>query len=65
MKLVLSLIGVLVMLAGAWPILNESNLIPEAWKIIPSTGMVYQGIIMLIGLVTLLYGLKKGNVKIK
>ena len=65
MKVVISLIGLATVLIGAWPVLNESTLIPDSIKFVPSTGVAYQAIIVVIGLAALLYGLRGGNAKIK
>ena len=65
LKIIISLIWLLMILIGAWPVLKESTLISEGLKFIPSTGMAYQGIIVAAGLLALLYGMRKENVKVK
>lgn len=65
MKIIVFLLGMLVVAGGAWPVLVESVLIPESWKIVPASGLAYQAIIVVIGVLTLVYALKKENVKVK
>ena len=64
MRLVLVVFGLLVMLVGAWPILSENEIVPEAIKFIPVSGNVYQGIVFVIGLALFIYGFKR-KIKIK
>ena len=65
MKIIVSIIGLLTVLIGAWPMVRESSLVPESIKFVPSAGVAYQIIIILIGILGLLYGMKSGKVKVK
>lgn len=59
MKLMIVFVGLLTILGGAWPFLVQSNLIPEVLKVIPSSGIFYQLIIIAIGIIAVWYGISK------
>lgn len=58
MKFALILTAIAVIIAGGWPLVINFTFVPETAKIIPSTGIIYQGIIILIGALALLYAVK-------
>lgn len=60
MKLPVFLIGLVTTFLGAAPILAENKYLPEALSFIPISGGSYYGLIIAIGLLTVLYGLSKG-----
>ncbi|MEK6940640.1 MAG: hypothetical protein AABW49_01960 [Nanoarchaeota archaeon] len=63
MKPVIVLIGVLTILSGAWPLVKNIEYIPAYLQIIPAEGASYQGIIILIGILAILYGAKQERVR--
>ena len=50
------LIGLLIVLGGLLPLLVQYNVLPSS---IPHEGLLYQLIIILIGIIAIWYGLKK------
>lgn len=61
MKLMLTLIGVLTVLGGLWPLLKSQSWIPSSLAGIPSEGMYYQGIIIAIGIIAIFVGIRSGR----
>ena len=53
----ITFVGILTMLGGIWPLISSYEFIPEAVKIIPSSGATYQIIIVGIGAIAVLYGI--------
>ena len=64
MRGILVLFGILIMLVGAWPTLSTYEFVPEAVRFIPITGNIYQGIVVAIGLILFVWGMKR-KIKIK
>ena len=58
MRWMLTFVGLLTILGGLWPLLNSTTIIPEALNFVPSEGPIYQGIIILIGLIAVIYGVR-------
>ena len=56
MKTMIVIIGILTILAGVLPFLDGFGILPA---IVPTSGPVYSGIIILIGVIGLLYANKK------
>ena len=63
MRMMMVFIGVLVVLGGLLPLLK--NYLTGALAFIPIEGPVYQGVIILIGLVAIVYGIKKRRLILK
>lgn len=61
MKIVISLFGVLVTVMGAWPLIKDLAFIPESVKFIPSTGIGYNIVLIVIGLMAAYYGMSSGR----
>jgi hypothetical protein len=61
MKLILTLIGILTVLGGLWPLLKSQSWIPSSLAGIPDTGMYYQGIIIAIGVIAIIVGIQSGR----
>lgn len=61
MKGMLVFVGLLTILGGLLPILKNANLLPNVLAGIPTTGIGYQVIIIVIGIIALLYGFKKSK----
>lgn len=61
MKLMLTLIGILTVLGGLWPLLKSQPWIPSALAGIPDSGQYYQGIIIAIGVIAIIVGIKSGK----
>ena len=57
MRWMLVFVGVLTVLGGLLPFI--ASLFPEPLNSIPTSGPVYQGIIVVIGLVAIIYGLRR------
>ena len=57
MKIMLIFVGVLTVLGGLLPFIV--NFFPEPLNAIPTSGNVYQGIIVLIGLIAIVYGVRR------
>lgn len=58
MRFILTLFGIITILLGLYPLLLAKNFIPEQFALIPPTGIVYQTIIVLVGLAALIIGIK-------
>ena len=58
MKFVLVLFGLVTMFIGTVPYLAEKELLPGFLGSIPTSGLMYQGIIIVLGLLAVLYGLR-------
>ena len=58
MKMLITLIGLLTILGGLLPLLANNNLLPGFLASVPTTGTGYQMIIVLIGVIALIYGVK-------
>lgn len=54
MKGIVFFIGLLTVLGGLWPFIKEKNLI-QVLDFIPATGDIYQGIIVIIGILAIAY----------
>ena len=65
MKIILFLLGVLVSLIGALPILNEYGIKINFLDFIPLGGMIYNVIIIVLGLLVIYFGIKGKSKKIK
>lgn len=63
MRWMMILIGVLVVLGGLLPLLKSH--LPGTLSFLPTEGMGYQAVIILIGLVAIIYGVKKKRVVFK
>ncbi len=61
MKLMLTFVGVLTILGGLLPFLSSKNFLPAFLQGIPTSGPVYQGIIVAIGVVAFVYGIRARN----
>ena len=61
MRFMLILIGALIIIVGAWPLVAGLSFIPPSLSFIPVTGAAYQAIIIVIGVISLLYGINKGQ----
>jgi len=61
MKLMLTLIGILTVLGGLWPFLKSQQWIPSALAGIPAEGLYYQGIIIAIGVIAIIVGVRSGR----
>ncbi|MBS3117524.1 hypothetical protein J4430_01435 [Candidatus Woesearchaeota archaeon] len=59
MRIIIIVFGLLTTFAGVWPILVERGFAPLNLLFIPASGTFYYGMVTAIGLLTLLYGLKK------
>tara|TARA_B100001971_G_C17999468_1_gene436510 strand:+ start:487 stop:681 length:195 start_codon:yes stop_codon:yes gene_type:complete len=59
MKLMITFVGILTVLGGAWPLIVDYDFIPKILKIIPSSGPNYQFVIIVIGVLAVLYGIRK------
>lgn len=55
-KFIVSVLALLIILGGIVPFLVSMNLIPST---VPSSGPVYSGIIILIGVIAVIYGKKQ------
>ena len=58
MKILVILIGVLVVLLGLTPLLAENELLPAALSFLPTAGWIYQLILIVLGILTVYYGIK-------
>ena len=58
MKFMHILIGLLVVIIGGLPFLKQFNLMPESLNFIPVSGWSYQLIIIGIGLLSIIFGVK-------
>lgn len=58
MKFVLTLFGLVTIFVGVLPYLADKGLLPGVLSNMPTEGTVYQGIIIVIGLLAVLYGLR-------
>ncbi len=63
MKIPLIITGILVVLVGLWPLIATMGFIPESIKFIPTTGIAYQAIVIVIGVLALLYAFNKKSVR--
>lgn len=61
MRWMLVLIGVLTLLGGVWPLISGLNFIPPWVKFIPASGVAYQIIIIVIGVIAIVYGVRHKN----
>jgi len=61
MKLMLTLIGILTVLGGLWPLLKSQSWIPISLAGIPAEGVYYQGIIVAIGVIAIIVGFRSGR----
>lgn len=59
MKLMIVFVGVLTVLGGLLPFI--ASYLPNPLNTIPTSGPVYQGIIVVIGLIAIIYGLKRNS----
>lgn len=59
MRVIITIIGLLTILGGLWPLIKDQNWIPVSLQFIPSAGIAYQLIIVGIGVLGVLYGLRK------
>jgi len=57
MRWMLVFVGVLTVLGGLLPFVI--SFLPEPLKAIPTSGPVYQGIIVVIGLIAIVYGVRR------
>lgn len=57
MRLMLIFVGLLTVLGGLLPFII--NFVPEPYNTIPTSGPIYQGTIVVIGLIAIIYGLRK------
>jgi len=57
MKVMITLVGILTILGGIWPLISSYTFIPEQLKIIPNSGPTYQLIIIAIGAIAVIYGI--------
>ena len=65
MKIIVSLLGLLTIMVGLWPMVKTSELVPVALGIVPGEGPVYPLMIITVGVLGLLYGLKREHAKVK
>lgn len=63
MRIMLVFIGILVVLGGLLPLLK--SYLPGMLSFLPTEGVGYQAVIILIGLVAIIYGVKKRRVVLK
>ncbi len=61
MKGMIVFIGLLTVLGGLLPLLNQWEMLPEPLKFVPTEGGAYQMIIVLIGVIGIIYGWKLGR----
>ena len=61
MRAMLIFVGLLTILGGLLPFLSERNLLPGFLANIPTSGSTYQGIIVGIGALALIYGIIKSR----
>ena len=62
MKFPIFLIGLVTTFIGALPIIVENKLLPESLSFLPTSGMSYSILVILIGVLTILYGFSKGAI---
>lgn len=58
MKLMLTLVGLLTILGGLLPFLSNAKLLPSFLQGVPTSGPIYQGLIVAIGVVAFVYGIR-------
>ena len=59
--MMLVFVGLLTIMGGLLPILNQYNILQEYLGFIPVTGPIYQGIIIVIGVFAVIFGIKTRN----
>lgn len=62
MKFPIFLIGLVTTFIGALPVIAENKLLPESLSFLPASGIYYSALIILIGVLTILYGFSKGAI---
>lgn len=58
MKLMITFVGLLTVLGGLLPFLKDMNLLPDFLQGIPTSGPGYQIIIIGIGVIAVIYGVR-------
>jgi len=58
MKMFFLLLGILVIIAGALPFLQDGGILPAGFAV-PTSGAVYQAIIVALGVLVVIAALKK------
>jgi len=63
MRAMMIVIGVLVVIGGLLPLLK--NYLPEVLAFLPTEGVAYQSLIIVIGLGAIIYGIKKKRIVLR
>lgn len=61
MRLTLIIFGLLTAVAGLLPFLSGMGFMPSFLANVPTSGPVYSGIVAVIGIVELVYGMRAGE----
>lgn len=63
MRLLGLVYGIIIVILGAWPILLENNLIPENLQFIDAGGFIYQILLVIVGVLIIVYSVRKSGFK--